>query len=136
MRREGYEFSVARPQVIFKKIDGVENEPWEEATIEIPEQYSGSVITALGLRKGEMVDMKNTKHGLQLTYHITTRNLIGLRSELLKKTSGMLVFNSLFIGYQPKGADASVTRNGVVVSTEAGQALSYSLEKVQNRAMT
>ncbi|MCR4263991.1 MAG: translational GTPase TypA [Candidatus Roizmanbacteria bacterium] len=136
MRREGYEFSVSRPQVIFKKIDGVEQEPWEEATIEVPEESSGSVITALGLRKGEMVDMKNTKHGVCMTYHIATRNLIGLRSELLKKTSGMLVFNSLFLGYQPKGADATVVRNGVVVSTEAGQTLSYSLEKVQNRAMT
>lgn len=136
MRREGYEFSVARPQVIFKKIDGVESEPWEEATLEVPEEHSGSVITSLGLRKGEMIDMKNTKHGVQLTYHIATRNLIGLRSELLKKTSGMLVFNSLFLGYQPKGPDATVQRNGVIVSTETGQALSYSLQKVQNRAST
>ncbi|MBI4137512.1 translational GTPase TypA [Candidatus Roizmanbacteria bacterium] len=136
MRREGYEFSVARPQVIIKAIDGIEHEPWEEATIEVPEEHSGSVITSLGLRKAEMVDMKNTKHGVCMTYHMTTRNLIGLRSELLKKTSGMLVFNSLFLGYQPKGPEATITRNGVVVSTETGQTLSYSLEKVQNRAIT
>ena len=136
MRREGYEFSVSRPQVIYKSNDGVASEPWEEVIIEVPEEYSGAVITAMGLRKAEMADMKNMKNGIQLLYRISTKNLIGARSELLKKTSGMLMFSSRFTGYEPRGLEALLVRNGAVVATEAGQALAYSLDKVQQRAVT
>ena len=136
MRREGYEFSVSRPQVIYKSMGGIEHEPWEEVIIEVPEEHSGAVITAMGLRKAEMIDMKNMKNGVQLIYRISTKNLIGTRSELLKKTSGLLMFSSLFTGYEPRGQDTSIKRNGAVVATEFGETLAYSLEKVQKRAIT
>lgn len=136
MRREGYEFSVSQPRVIYKDVDGIQSEPWEELTIETSADFSGAVITALGLRKATMISMKDIRHGVQLVYRISTRNIIGLRSELLKKTSGMLLFASRFTGYEPKGQDSSAIRNGVIVSSETGQALSYSLEKVQQRAIT
>jgi len=136
MRREGYEFSVSQPRVIYKEVNGAVCEPWEELTIETSADYSGAVITALGLRKATMLSMKDIRNGVQLVYRISTRNIIGLRSELLKKTSGMLLFASRFIGYEPKGMENATIRNGVIVSSENGQALSYSLEKVQQRAIT
>jgi len=136
MRREGYEFSVSQPRVIYKEVNGAVCEPWEELTIETSADYSGAVITALGLRKATMLSMKDIRNGVQLVYRISTRNIIGLRSELLKKTSGMLLFASRFIGYESKGMENATIRNGVIVSSENGQALSYSLEKVQQRATT
>jgi len=136
MRREGYEFSVSRPQVIYKTIDGVICEPWELATIEVPEEYSGAIITAMAVRKAEMVDMKNARNGSEFTYKVSTRNWIGARSELLQKTSGMCVSHTQFLGYEPKSAQAANVRSGAVVTTHSGQAVAYGLEKIQKRAVT
>lgn len=136
MRREGFELSVARPEVISKEIDGVTHEPYERLFIEVPENYSGTVINALGPRKAELVNMTNLKSGVRFEYKIATRNLIGFRSELLTATSGLCVIHSEFMGYEPKGEDIPFMRNGAIVSSETGQALAYSIENLQNRGIS
>ncbi len=136
MRREGYEFSVAKPEVIFKTIDDKICEPWEDLTIEVPETQTGVIINSLSLRKAEMVNMQNLSTGVRLHYKISTRNLIGLRSELMTKTSGAAVISSQFDKYHPKTQVADLQRNGSLVSTEPGQALAYSIEHIQQRGIT
>jgi GTP-binding protein len=136
MRREGYEFSVARPEVIFKTINSIVCEPVEKVYIEVPEDFSGTVINAMGQRKSEMLNMTNLKSGVRFEYKIPTRHLIGFRSELISLTSGMSVINSEFIGYEPKGEDVPFTRGGAIISTDAGQALGYSIENIQKRGIS
>ncbi len=135
MRREGYEFSVSRPKVILKKISGLWQEPWEWLTIEVQEQFTGIILNLLDKRRAEMINMQNLKTGVRMEYKISTENLIGLRSEILTKTSGSALIHSRFLGYQEKGEEMIRQRNGVLVSVESGQALSYSLEKAQHRGI-
>ncbi|MEK7513494.1 MAG: translational GTPase TypA [Patescibacteria group bacterium] len=136
MRREGYEFSVARPQVILKQVDGKTHEPFESVFIEVPEQFSGSVINAMGKRKAAMLNMVNMPSGVRFEYKIATSNLIGFRSELLSMTSGMSVVNSVFLDYEPQVDLIPYQRNGAIVSGESGQALGYSIARMQDRATT
>lgn len=136
MRREGYEFSVARPEVIFKEIDGVTQEPWELVTIEVPEDYVGITTAEMGQRKAVFKTMKPQKQGMRFEFELPTRFLIGFRSEFQTLTSGMGVVNSLFLGYRPKGEDVEWQRNGVLIASEPGQATAYSLEKLQERGTT
>jgi GTP-binding protein len=134
MRREGFEFSVSRPEVIFRQIDGVTQEPFETVFIEVPQTYSGLVINTMGQRKAEMVNMDTLQSGVRFTYKMATRHLIGLRNEFLTLTSGLATINAEFAGYQPKGPDLPFARNGVVVAHETGQALGYAIENLQKRA--
>ncbi len=136
MRREGYEFSVARPEVIFRTVDGVTMEPYELLTLEVPENYSGVVINAMGQRKAKMMNMQNLKTGLRFDYKISTRNLIGFRSQFLTDTSGTGLMSSLLLGYEPIGEEMAITKNGSIVSGAQGQALAYSLHNVQERGVT
>jgi GTP-binding protein len=136
MRREGYEFSVARPEVIFKETPEGMQEPWELLTIEVPEDYVGVVTTEMGQRKATFKNMKNLQSTTRMEYEIATRHLIGFRSEFQTKTSGLGVVHSLPLGYKPKGEDLPWTRNGVIVSAENGVALSYGLQKAQERGIT
>jgi GTP-binding protein len=136
MRREGYEFSVGRPEVIFKEIDGVTSEPWEEVIIEVPEQYVGVTTTEMGQRKAIFKQMKPQKTGMRFEFELPTRMLIGFRSLFQTLTSGTGVVNSLFLGYRPKGEDMEWQRNGVLIASETGQATEYSLEKLQERGIT
>lgn len=136
MRREGFEFSVSRPEVIFKEVDGHTLEPYEKLYVEVPEKYSGTVINSLGQRKAVMLNMVNMKSGVRFEYKISTRHLIGLRGDLLSQTSGACVVNSEFLDYEPKGEDLSFVRNGAIVSDESGQALSYSIANLQVRGMS
>ncbi|HYD35728.1 MAG TPA: translational GTPase TypA [Vitreimonas sp.] len=136
MRREGYEFSVSRPEVIFKTVDGVTQEPWELITIEVPEQYVGVVTTEMGQRKAVFKGMKPQKTGTRMEYEIATRHLIGFRSDFQTKTSGMGIVHSLPLGYKPKGEDIPWLREGVIIAAETGPALAYGLQKAQERGMT
>lgn len=136
MRREGYEFAVSRPEVIFKTIDGVQQEPFELITIEVPEEYVGTVTTAMGERKAVFKGMKPQKTGMRFEYEIATRNLIGFRSAFQTQTSGAGVVHSLPLGYKPLGEEVIFQRNGVLIANEAGQALSYGLAKLQERGLT
>lgn len=134
MRREGYEFSVSQPQVIYKKVDGKTLEPFEKLYIEVPEKYNGVVLNSLGQRKAEMINMQTAKSGVRFEYKISTKNLIGLRGELLTKTSGMSVVNSIFWDYEPEKEAVIWQRNGAVVSNEPGKALAYAIAHLQVRA--
>jgi len=136
MRREGYEFAVGRPEVIFKQIDGVMQEPWEMVTIEVPEQFVGVTTTEMGQRKATFKEMKPQKTGMRFEFELPTRFLIGFRSQFQTLTSGTGVVNSLFLGYKPKGDDIEWQRNGVLIASETGQATDYSLEKLQERGVT
>jgi len=134
MRREGYEFSVSQPQVIYKKVDGKTLEPFEKLYLEVPEKFSGVVINALGQRKAQMVNMQTAKSGVRFEYKISTKNLIGLRGELLTKTSGMSVVNSVFWDFEPEKEAVVWQRNGAIVSNEPGKALAYAIAHLQVRA--
>ncbi|OGD55633.1 GTP-binding protein TypA [Candidatus Beckwithbacteria bacterium RIFCSPHIGHO2_12_FULL_47_17] len=134
MRREGYEFSVSQPQVIYKKVDGKTHEPFEKLYLEVPEKYNGVVLNSLGQRKAEMVNMQTAKSGVRFEYKISTKNLIGLRGELLTKTSGMSVVNSVFWDFEPEKEAVVWQRNGAIVSNEPGKALAYAIAHLQVRA--
>lgn len=105
MRREGYEFSVSRPEVVFKEVNGEIHEPWERVTIEVPEQHIGFVTQAMGQRSAELLNMSTLKTGVKFEFNITTRSLIGFRNELLTATSGSGIMHSIPQGYEKKGPD-------------------------------
>ncbi|MEK9200542.1 MAG: translational GTPase TypA [Patescibacteria group bacterium] len=133
MRREGYEMQVSRPQVIMK--DG--QEPYDEVTVEIPDEHVGSVTTEMGKRRGLMENMMaDGKGGTKITYMISQRNMIGVRNILLTLTKGTAIFHTQFAGYKDAGPVAEDVRAGVLVALDAGKALSYSLENAQERGIT
>ncbi len=133
MRREGFELQVSKPQVIYKKIDGVIHEPFEEVTIDVDKDYMGLVTEEFGKRKGEMIDMVTTGNTTRLIYKISDQNLLGVRSSLLTKTRGTAILSSYFLGYLPKGTKMESTRNGALISVKPGVAVTYGLVKSQNR---
>jgi GTP-binding protein len=137
MRREGYEFSVGRPEVIMHETAaGQKEEPYELLTIEIPEDYVGVVTQRMGERKAVFKSMRNLKLGVRFEYEIATRNLIGFRSNFASETSGTGIVNSLFIGYRPLGEGMTWVRNGVLIAAQTGGALSYDLARLQERGIT
>lgn len=135
MRREGYEFSVGRPEVINKTENGVTTEPWELLTIEAPEDYVGVVTSAMGDRKAIFRNMRNLPHGVRFEYEISSENLIGFRSEFQTRTSGLGIVNSLFLGYRPLGEKMAWQRNGVLIASHPGSALSYDLARLEERGV-
>ena len=134
MRRQGYEFQVSKPTVITKEIDGVEHEPFEILTIDVPDEHVGVVIENVSRRKGELTKMDPGTTGFtRLEFSITSRGLIGCRSELMNLTKGYAVVNSSFDGYRPsKGAMAPRAR-GSLVAWENGTTTSYGLYNCQDR---
>ncbi len=134
MRRESYEFSLARPEVVIKEIDGVKHEPWERVHIEAPEDYTGYITQSMGKRKGQLQHMEQSPDGMRFTFEIATANLIGYRHDLVTQTSGTAVLNSQFIEFRPQGAQADQVRNGALIAHETGTATVYGLEKAQQRA--
>ena len=133
MRREGFELQVSKPQVIYKKINGVINEPFEEVTIDVDKDYMGLVTEEFGKRKGEMINMITTGNTTRLIYKISDQNLLGVRSSLLTKTRGTAILSSYFLGYLPKGSKMESTRNGALIAVKSGVAVTYGLVKSQNR---
>ncbi|MCX8009163.1 MAG: translational GTPase TypA, partial [Patescibacteria group bacterium] len=134
LRREGYEFQVGKPEVILKEIDGVQHEPFEEVTIDIPKEYIGVITEEFGRRRGELLDTKTDDRGItRMRYRISRRNLLGFRGEILTKTRGTCIFASRMIGYFPEEPHVDKLRNGVLIATETGTSTSYALETVQER---
>ncbi|QHN43002.1 translational GTPase TypA [Candidatus Mycosynbacter amalyticus] len=134
MRREGYEFEVGRPQVVTTEIDGVVQEPVEELLIEVGPEFVGAVSQELGARRAEMRGQEQTSSGTAcMTYIIPTRALIGLRNLLLTATKGTVIMNSLPHGYQPMSGKLPQTRNGVLISFEAGTTTPYALQAAEAR---
>ncbi|MCL2110170.1 translational GTPase TypA [Microgenomates group bacterium] len=137
MRREGYEFSVGRPEVIIRENEsGEKEEPWELLTIEAPEEFVGVVTSRMGERKAIFKNMRNLKLGVRFEYEIATRNLIGFRGSFMSETSGTGIVNSLFIGYRKMGEAMTWIRNGVLIAAQTGSALSYDLARLQERGIT
>lgn len=134
MRREGYEFQVSRPHVIMKEIDGVECEPVEELIIDVPEDFVGPVMSKLGTRKAELVNMLPPNKGYQrLIFRIPSRGLIGYRTEFLTDTKGNGIMNSVLDGYEPSVGDIDTRDHGVLVAFESGEAVTYGLFNAQDR---
>lgn len=134
MRREGYEFQVSRPRVIFKEKDGVKCEPMEYLVVEVPEAYVGSVMNKLGARKGELLNMYPDNQGsTRLEFRIPSRCLIGYRSEMLTDTKGFGVMSSVFDGYEPYKGDVQERSRGSLVCFEDGVTTAYGLFNAQER---
>ncbi len=133
MRREGYEFAVARPQVIVKIIDGQQCEPYERLVIDLDEEYAGSVIEELGQRRGEMVDMRvNGKRAL-LDFIAPTRGLLGFRSRIPELTKGDAVVSQGFLEFRPCCGEFAKQRPGVLIACEPGEATQYALSHLDDR---
>jgi GTP-binding protein len=134
MRREGYEFSVSRPKVIFKTEDGKLKEPMERLIIDIPEEYIGVTMEKTGLRKGEMLDMHSSAQGtVRLEFSIPSRGLIGFRNEFLTDTKGNGVMNHLYDGYDDYKGDIAQRTRGSIISYETGTTTAYGLNNAQER---
>ncbi len=136
MRREGFELSISRPRVIMKRDDnGQLLEPVEEVVIDVDEEFSGAVVEKLGQRRAEMTDMIPSQAGnkVRLVFHAPSRGLIGYHSEFLTDTRGTGVMNRIFYAFEPYKGEIDDRRNGVMISSENGQAIAYSLWKLQDR---
>ncbi|MCI5893030.1 MAG: translational GTPase TypA [Clostridiales bacterium] len=133
MRREGYEFSVGTPKVLYKEIDGVMCEPIEKVVIDVPEESMGAVMDKLGQRKAEMVSMAPQGARMRLEYLIPARGLLGYRNEFLTDTKGEGILNSVFYEYQPYKGEISSRHTGSLIAFETGEAVGYGLFKVQDR---
>jgi GTP-binding protein len=134
MRREGFELSVGKPEIITKEIDGKVNEPVELLVIDCPEVHLGVVIEKLGARKGKMTKMVNHGSGrVRLEFHIPSRGLIGLRSEILTETRGMAIMNSLFHGYIEWQGEIESRPTGSLVADRAGKTTGYATFNLQER---
>ncbi len=136
MRREGFELSVGRPEIVTKMVDGVRMEPVEHVTIDVPEEYTGVVIEKLGPRKGEMTKMHNHGSGrVRMEFRVPSRGIIGLRSEMLTETRGTIVMNTLFDGYTPYQGEIPQRPSGVLISDRQGVTTTYSLHGLQDRGV-
>lgn len=137
LRREGYELQVGRPKVITKIIDGVECEPVEEVNIEVSQEYANAVITEIIKRRGSIISQDQLSDGNNMIVaHMTTRSTLGLKSELLTASKGTAVVNSVFLKYEPIGEALPKLRNGVLVASEDGKAVTYGLDNAQGRGIT
>ncbi len=134
MRREGFELQVSKPQVIYKNIDGVTCEPFEEVTIDVANEYGSAVGEEMSKRRGELINMtQEPNDSTRYVYKVSSQNLLGVRNLLLTKTRGTVIINSLFLGYFPKGQKLENTRNGALIASESGTSLSYGLANAQER---
>lgn len=136
MRREGFELSVSKPEILTKEIDGVLHEPMELAQVDCPEEYIGAVTQKMATRRGKMIKMTNPGHGrVRLEFRIPSRGLIGFRSEFLTDTRGSGLINTIFDGYEPWQGKMSGRSNGAIVSDRNGKATTYALYHLQPRGL-
>ena len=135
MRREGFELQISKPKVIIKDIDGIQFEPVERVQIDVPEEYTGAVMEALGERKGEMLDMVNDGNGqVRLEYKVPSRGLIGYATEFMTQTHGYGILNHTFDAYEPVvSGQIGGRKQGVLVAQEKGKATTYSILALEDR---
>ncbi|MGF1603565.1 MAG: translational GTPase TypA [Thermosynechococcaceae cyanobacterium] len=133
MRREGYEFQVSQPQVIYREVKGQPCEPYEYLVLDIPEEAVGGCIERLGTRKGEMQDMQISNGRSQLEFIIPARGLIGFRGDFMRQTRGDGIMNHSFLDYRALAGDITARRNGVIISFEEGKATFYALKNAEDR---
>lgn len=135
MRREGMEFQVSKPQVVFKEIEGQKYEPYEYLTVDVPEDYMGPVMEKLGARKGEMVNMSNHNGQARIEYLIPARGLVGFRTEFLTDTRGYGIMNSSFDSYKPYCGTITGRRSGALIAFETGTTTAYGLFPAEERGV-
>jgi GTP-binding protein len=134
MRREGYELAVSRPHVVFREINGVKCEPFEMLTVDVDEANQGVAMEALGMRRGDLLDMVPDGRGrVRLDYRIPARGLIGFQSDFMTMTRGTGIMSHVFDEYAPVRPEIAARRNGVLISAEQGEAVAYALWKLQER---
>ena len=134
MRREGFELSISRPRVIYTDVEGVKNEPVEEVTIDVDEEFSGAVIEKLSTRKGEMVDLKSSGSGkTRIVSLVPSRGLIGYHSEFMTDTRGTGILNRVFHSWSPHKGAISGRRQGVLISMENGSSVAYAIFNLEDR---
>ena len=133
MRREGYELAISKPKVIIQEIDGVKCEPVEEVVIEVPLDYSGTIISQLSLRQGELTNMEENGSMVVQYWHVPTRGLIGFRSDFINMTRGEGTMVRQFHDYVPLKGSVPTRQNGSMVSTEQGVSMTYSIFNLQER---
>ena len=136
LRREGFELEISKPEVIIKEVAGKKMEPFEEVTVDVPEEHLGVVTTEFGKRKASMVNLINHQNGYsRMVYHISTRGFLGLRNVLVTETKGTAVINSILLGYQEMGEIQPRSRNGVLIASETGKAVAFGLQTAQGRGV-
>ncbi len=135
MRREGFELAVSQPEVIFKELDGKKLEPFEEVSILVPEQFSGSVIEKIGKRRGVMTNMGTENGEVKMTFDVPTRGLLGYRNEFVVDTHGEGIMTSIFSDFAPHAGKIIKTELGSMVSMATGKALGFSLANLQERGV-
>ncbi len=135
MRREGFELAVSQPEVIIKDIDGVKSEPFEEATILVPEEFSGAVIEKMGKRKGLMQNMESDGKNVKMIFVVPTRGLLGYRNEFVVDTRGEGILTTIFAGFNPYAGVVTKTEFGSMISMENGKALAFALDNLQTRGV-
>jgi GTP-binding protein len=133
MRREGYELQVGKPKVIFQQVDGVRSEPIETLVVDVPEATAGKVIELVTMRKGDLLVMQPKGDLQHLEFEIPARGLIGLRNNVLTATAGEAVMTHRFKGYAPFKGEINELNKGALISAETGQALAYSIDRLQDR---
>ncbi|MBP5498940.1 MAG: translational GTPase TypA, partial [Muribaculaceae bacterium] len=133
MRREGYELQVGQPQVIVKTIDGVKCEPFEELTINVPEEYSSKMIDMVTRRKGELTLMETQNDRIHLEFKIPSRGIIGLRTNVLTASAGEAILSHRFLDYEPWKGEIVRRVNGSIIANEGGTAFAYARDKLQDR---
>lgn len=133
MRREGYEVQVSQPQVIFKEENGQKTEPYEELVIDVPEEFSGSIIGTLAEKRGTLMNMKQEHGHVRLIFEIPTRGLLGYRGQFIVDTKGLGILSSRFIAFRPYAGEIRQQKYGSMVSMESGKALAFSLDNLQQR---
>jgi GTP-binding protein len=134
MRREGYEFQVSRPEVIYKRIDDVMCEPVEHVIIDVPDEFVGAVIENLGKRRGEMRNMLQSQGNTRIEFLVPARGLIGFRGEFLTQTKGTGILHHNFHGYEPNKGEVPHRTKGALIQLEDGESVAYGMWKLQERS--
>ncbi|MDA0781566.1 MAG: translational GTPase TypA [Rickettsiales bacterium] len=136
MRREGFELSVSRPRVLFKEENGKKLEPIEEVVVDVDDEFSGTVVEKVSLRKGKMVDMRPSGGGkTRIVFHAPSRGLIGYQGEFMTDTKGTGVMNRLYHSHEPYKGEIESRRNGALISTGQGEAVAYAIFNLQERGV-
>jgi GTP-binding protein len=133
MRREGYEFSVSKPEVLTREENGQKTEPYEEVVVDVHQDYSSKVIDLLQQRKGVLLTMVTEGENHRLTFRVPSRGLIGSRSEMLTETRGTGIMHQQFDSYGPFAGDVVSRSRGAMIALESGEVTSYALEGLQDR---
>ncbi len=135
MRREGYELCCSTPRVLYKEIDGVKCEPMERVSVDVPNEYTGSVVEKLSARRGDLLEMTLNGNRMKIEYNIPARCLFGYRNEFLTDTRGEGIINSIFAGYEPYKGEVTTRFTGSLIASEDGESTSYGLYNSQDRGV-